>query len=64
MFIRHERGECGIGLILRLRLFVSSGLFVTSWETFMSCDCVKGKKEYMRLDEWGLKRISGELKKS
>ena len=43
---------------------MSNGPFVTSWETFMSCDCVKGKKEYLRLDEWGLKRISGELKKS
>ena len=21
---------------------VSSGLFVTNWETFMSCDCVEG----------------------
>ena len=47
-----------------IKAFVSSGLFETSWETFMSYDCVKGKKEYLRLDEWGLKRISGELKKS
>ena len=53
-----------MGLILRLRLFVSGGLFVTSWETFMSCDCVKGGKEYLRLDECGLKMMSGELKES
>ena len=43
---------------------MSSGLFVASWETFMSCDCVKGEKEYLRLDECGLKIMSGELKES
>ena len=43
---------------------MSNGPFVTSWETFMSCDCVKGKKEYPRLDEWGIKRMSGKLKES
>ena len=42
---------------------MSSGLFVTSYETFMSYDCVK-ENEYPRLDEWGLKRMSGELKES
>ena len=46
-------------LTLRLRLFVSGGLFMTSWETFMGCDCVKGGKEYLRLDECGLKMMSG-----
>ena len=54
----------GIGLILRLRLFVSSGSFVTSWKTFMSCDCVKVGKEYLRLDECRQKIMSGELKES
>ena len=39
-------------------------LFMTSWETFMGCDCVKAGKEYMRLDECGLKMISGELEES
>ena len=51
----------GMELILRLRLFVSSGLFVASWETFMSCDCAKEGKEYLRLDECGLKIMSDEL---
>ena len=54
----------GIGLILRLRLFVSIGLFVTNWKTFMSCDYVKEGKEYLRLDECGLKIMSGELEGS
>ena len=43
---------------------MSGGLFMTSWETFMGCDCVKGGKEYMRLDECGLKMMSGELEGS
>ena len=30
----------------------------------MSCDYVKGGKEYLRLDECGLKMMSGELKES
>ena len=30
----------------------------------MSCDCVKGGKEYLRLDDCGLKMISGEFKES
>ena len=54
----------GIGLILRLKLFVSNGLFVTSWRTFLSCDCVKGGEEYLGLDECRLKMMSGELKES
>ena len=53
-----------MGLMLRLRLFVSGGLFMTSWETFMGCDCVKGGKEYLRLDECGLKMMSSELEGS
>ena len=53
-----------MGLILRLRLFVSVGLFMTSWETFMNCDCVKGGKEYLRLDECGLRMMSGVQTKS
>ena len=53
-----------IGLILRLNFLVSSGLFVTSWRTFMSCDYVKGVKGYLGLDECGLKIMSGKLKES
>ena len=53
-----------IGLILRLKLFVSNGLFVTSWRTFMNCDCVKGGKGYFGLDECGLKIMNGKLKES
>ena len=53
-----------IGLILRLKLFVSNGLFVTSWRTFLSCDCVKGIEEYLGLDKYMLKMMSGELKES
>ena len=30
----------------------------------MGCDYVKGGKEYLRLDECGLKMISGELEES
>ena len=54
----------GIKLILRLKLFVSNRLFVTSWRTFLSCDCVKGREEYLGLDECRLKMMSGELKES
>ena len=50
-----------MGLTLRLRLFVGSGLFVTSLETFMGCDRVKGGRGHMRLDECGLRMMSGEL---
>ena len=39
-------------------------LFVTNWETFISYDCVKERKEYLRLDECGLKGMSSELKES
>ena len=54
----------GIGLILILKLFMSNGLFVTSWRTFLSYECVKGGEEYLRLDECRLKMMSGELRES
>ena len=47
-----------------VKTLVSSGLFVTNWETLMSCDCVKGGKEYLRLGECGLRGMSDELKES
>ena len=49
---------------IEVNALVSSGLFVTNWETFMSCDCVKGGKEYLSLGECGLRGMSGELKES
>ena len=30
----------------------------------MRCDCVKERKEYLRLDECGLKGMSSELEES
>ena len=54
----------GIGLILRLKLFMSNELFVTSCRTFLSCDCVKGGEEYLGLDECRLTILSGEFKES
>ena len=53
-----------IRLMLRLKLFMSSGLFVTSYKIFMSCDSVKGGEEYLRLDGCRLMVMGGELKKS
>ena len=53
-----------IRLMLKLKLFVSNGLFVTSWKTFMSCDCVRGREEYLGLNECRLKMMSSELKES
>ena len=53
-----------MGLTLRLKLFVSNGLFVSSWRTFLSCDCVEGWEEYLGLNECRLKKMSGELKES
>ena len=50
--------------MLGLKLFVSNGLFVSSWRTFLRCDCVEGWEEYLRLDECRLKMMSGELKES
>ena len=54
----------GMGLTLRLRLFVCDGLFMTGWETFMGCVCVKMGIEHLRLDECGLTMMSGELEGS
>ena len=44
--------------------FQRGSLFVTNWETFISYDCVKERKEYLRLDECVLKGMSSELKES
>ena len=30
----------------------------------MGCDCVKERKEYLRLDKYGLKGMSSELEES
>ena len=51
-------------LTLRLKLFVSNGLFVSNWMTFLSCGCVVGWEEYLGLDKCRLKMMSGELEKS
>ena len=53
-----------MGLILRLKYFMGNGLFMASWKTFMSCGSVKGGEEHLRLDECGLKMMSGELEGS
>ena len=53
-----------MGLTLRLKFFVSNGLFVSSWKTFLRCGCVEGWEEYLGLDECRLKMMSGELKES
>ena len=53
-----------IGLILRLKLFMSNGLFVTCWRTFLSYDFVKGGEEPLGLDGCRLKMTSNELKES
>ena len=44
---------------INIEALVSSGLFVANWETFMSCDCVKGGKGISEIrlvwakdDEW------------
>ena len=47
-----------------VKALVSGGLFVTNWKTFMSCNCVEGGKEYLRLGECGLREMNGELKDS
>ena len=44
--------------------FQRAWLFVTNCETFISHDCVKERKECLRLDECGLKGMSSELKES
>ena len=51
-----------MGLTLRLKLFVSNGLFASSWRTFLSCGCVEGWEEYLGLDECRLKMMSSEVK--
>ena len=43
---------------------MSGRLSVTNWKIFISCNCVKGRKEYLRLSECGLRGMSGELKVS
>ena len=53
-----------MGLTLRLKPFVSNGLFVCSWRTFLSCGYVEGWEEYLGLDECRLKMMSGEPKES
>ena len=53
-----------IRLILRLKLFVSNGLFMISWRTFLNCDCIKGGEEYLGLEECRLKTMSNELTES
>ena len=53
-----------MGLTLKLKPFVSNGLFVSSWRTFLSCGCVEGWEEYLGLDECRLKMMNGELKEA
>ena len=53
-----------MGLTPRLKLFVSNGLFVSSWRTFLSCGYIEGWEEYLGLDECRLKMMSGELEES
>ena len=52
------------GLTLRLKLFVSNGLFVYNWRTFLWCGYVEGWEEYRGSDKCRLKIMSGELKES
>ena len=47
-----------------VKALVSSGLFVTNWEAFISSDYSKGEKECLMLDEYGLRGMSGELEES
>ena len=37
---------------------------MTNWGTFLDYDYVKERKEYLRLNECGLKGMSSELKES
>ena len=48
----------------KVKALVNGELSVTNWKTYMSCNCVEGEKEYLRLGECGLKGLSGELKGS
>ena len=52
------------GINIEVKALVSSGLFVTNWEIFMSYECVKGGQEYMGLGECGLRGMSGKLEES
>ena len=47
-----------------VKALVSSGLFVTNWEAFISFDYSKEEKECLMLDEYGLRGMSGELEES
>ena len=49
------------GINTEVKAFCEWGMFMTSWETFMGCDYVKGGKEYLRLDECRLKITWGKL---
>ena len=49
------------GINTEVKTLVSSGLLVTNWETFMSCDCVKEGKEYLRLGVCGLRGMGCKL---
>ena len=48
----------------KVKALVSSGLFVTNWEAFISSDYSKEEKECLMLDEYGLRGMSGELEES
>ena len=48
----------------KVKALVNGELSVTNWKTYMSCNCVEGEKEYLRLGDCGLKGMSGELKGS
>ena len=52
------------GINTEIEAFVSNGLFVSSWRTFLSYGCVEGWEEYLGLDEYRLKMMSDELKES
>ena len=47
-----------------VKALVSSGLFVTNWEAFISSDYSKEEKECLMLDEYGLRGMNGELEES
>ena len=47
-----------------VKAFCEQRAVCEQWEAFMSCVCVKERKECLRLDERGLKGMSSELKES
>ena len=47
-----------------VKTLVNGELFVTNWKTYMSCNCVEGEKEYLRLGECCLRGMSGEFNES